>query len=443
MSWLDQIIPETIKRGLEDSGVSVKGKFSSICIYCRGGRNLCGKAVCPITLKAAAMIKVSKPINSNLVSGSSPPSVFVGRFGYPKVSIGPMVPPISGDTVVMDLPERWTGIPIEQIIDFRYSLLRGKTQAKVTDVRQGNRVIESLHELAMSSHSVDSEVEFTKRPSETIYLDDHTQPFGPSAPMKSFRLQNVSVNRRIEKLYYDTDLLSRDAVIELYSWGVEVSKIQRAFSVGMFGLERNRKLVPTRWSITAVDSIISSDLISKVKAYESVDKFHLYNYTYMSNVFAALLFPGNWSYEWMEAWFPGTFWNRTLPEADVGGDFENYWGRTAYPSIGGCYFSARLSVAEALERMRRQATALVLREIHPEFPLPLGVWFVRECVRNLFRQRPTLYDDLESALKGLSNVLTVSLNRWIPKSEILKSSIFQRKITDFWKHTRSSPTMRT
>jgi len=434
MNWLDQIVPEQVKRELDDSGVSVKGKFSSICIYCRGGRNLCGKAVCPITLKAMAMVKVSKPINSNYVSGSSPPSVFVGRYGYPKVAIGPMVPPVLGDTLIMDLPEEWIGIPLEQIIDYRYSLLRGKAEAKVTDVRIGNRLIDTLQELAMSSKPVDSEVEFTKKPSGTIYLDDHSQPFGPSAPLKNFKLQNVSANRMIEKFYYDTDLLSHDAVLELYNSGVEVSKIQKAFSVGMFGLKDNRKLVPTRWSITAVDSMIASTTIDKVKGYEILDKYFLYQYIYMNNIYTALLFPEKWSYEWMEAWFPGTFWNQTLPEADVGGDYESYWGRTTYPSIGGCYFSAKLGAAEALDKMERQATVLILREIHPEFPLPLGVWFVRECVRNLFNRKPEVYEDLNSALKGLSKTLTIPLNRWVPKSEILRNSYSQRKITDYWKH---------
>ncbi len=435
MSRLDQIVPEHVKRDLDSSGVSVRGKFSSICIYCRGGRNLCGKAVCPITLKAMAMVKVSKPINSNYVAGSSPPSVFVGRYGYPKVAIGPMVPPITGDTLIMDLPEEWMGTPLEQIIDYRYSLLRGKTQMKVTDVRLGNRLIGNLHELAMSSKPVESEIEFTKKPSGTIYIDDHSQPFGPSAPFKNFKLQNVSADRRIEKLYYDTDLLSHDAVIELYNSGIEVSKIQKAFSVGMFGLKNNRKLVPTRWSITAVDSMIASTNIDKVKRYETVDKYLLYKYIYMHNIYAALLFPEKWSYEWMEAWFPGTFWNQTLPEADVGGDYESYWGRTTYPSIGGCYFSSKLGAAEVLERMKRQATVLILREIHPEFPLPLGVWFVRECVRSMFKNKPDIYEDLDSALKGLSKALTIPLNRWVTKSEILRNCHFQRKITDYWKQT--------
>jgi len=432
MSKLHDIISEQIMNELNASSISVKSKFSSICIYCRGGKNLCGKAVCPITLKAVSMVKVSKPISSNYVSGSSPPSVFVGRYGYPKVAVGPMVPPVSGDTVIMDLPEQWIGTPLEQIIDYRYSLLRGKVDTKVTEVRTGNRFLDTLHELAMSSRPVDSEVEFTKRPIGTIYLDDHSQPFGPSAPIKSFRLQSTRAEQSIEKLYYDTDMLAQEAILELYRSGIEVSRIQRAFSVGMFGLKRNRRLVPTRWSITAVDSVISSDIINKIKGYETIDKFLLYKHSYMNNVFAALLLPEKWSYEWMEAWFPGTFWNQNFSEVDVGGDYESYWGRKTYPSIGGCYFSARLATAEALSSMCRQATALVLREIHPEFPLPLGVWFVRENVRRLFQQKPSVYEDLEQAFKGLSESLTVPLIKWIQKSEILKNRVFQRRLSDYF-----------
>jgi len=428
----DKILPEDVRRELEGTGISFRGKFSSICVYCRGGRNLCGKAVCPVTLKAMALLKISKPIVSQNVYGSSPPSVFVGRYGYPKVFVGPMVPPFSGDTVVMDLPEAWMGTPLERIVEYRYALLRGKSLASVEDAWRGNRIVEALHELAMSERPVDAEVEFEKAPSGNIFLDDNSQPFGPSAPMKRFKVYSVpSSNRKIEKFYYDTDLLSYRAVWELYSSGVEVSRIQRAFSVGMFGLKRNRKLVPTRWSITAVDSIISAQLIEKIKGYETVDKYMVYSYSYMNNIFSALLFPQKWSFEWMEAWFPGTFWNPSSLQVDVGGDSEGYWGRTTYPSIGGCYYASRLATAEFLDRLRRQATALVLREIHPQFPLPLGVWFVRECVRKMFSQKPQVYEDMGTALKGLSSTLTVPLKRWIEKSDILKNCMFQRKITEF------------
>jgi hypothetical protein len=43
------------------------------------------------------------------LAGCSPPAVFVGRYGYPKVDIGPLLPPEFGDTSIMDKPEMWVG----------------------------------------------------------------------------------------------------------------------------------------------------------------------------------------------------------------------------------------------------------------------------------------------------------------------------------------------
>ena len=51
--------------------------------------------------------------SSDFISGSSPPSVFVGSYGYPKVAVGPMLPPMHGDTMILDLPERWLGKSLE------------------------------------------------------------------------------------------------------------------------------------------------------------------------------------------------------------------------------------------------------------------------------------------------------------------------------------------
>jgi len=37
------------------------------------------------------------------LEGSSPPSVFIGSWNYPKVLAGPMIAPMHGDTAVMDV----------------------------------------------------------------------------------------------------------------------------------------------------------------------------------------------------------------------------------------------------------------------------------------------------------------------------------------------------
>ena len=62
------------------------------------------------------------------LEGSTPPSVFIGSWNYPKVYAGPMISTVSGDTTIMDTPEAW--IPGEKnqedIITYRMSLVRGK-----------------------------------------------------------------------------------------------------------------------------------------------------------------------------------------------------------------------------------------------------------------------------------------------------------------------------
>jgi len=430
--WYSSFLPKELLSGSE---VRVRSRHSSLCILCRGGRHLCGKQVCPIELKAKAYTKNLNVINTKEFVGSSPPSVFVGRFGYPYVFAGPMVPPFLGDTEIMDIPEAWFGKPVDTIVNYRYSLIRGSTRLPIDAVRRGGRTVESLQELSMGSSTADTQMELLKRPTERVYFDDNSQPFGPSAPLKSFEISSIKVDQRIEKAFYDGDLRASEAVVELYDSGLKVSRLQRAFSMGVFGLSKNRKMVPTRWSITAVDSLLSQRLISEIKRYGTIDKYMVYTHSYQHNTFAAILMPMKWSFEWMEAWFPQTFWNLNGEEAAVIGDAEGYYGRTAYPDIGGCYFSTRLGVAEHLKRIRRQATVLVVREIMPEFPLPLGVWFVRENIRSMFKGTASVFDDLKSCLMHLKNFLVIPTTRWVEESALLREAILQRRIDDYLRYS--------
>jgi len=243
----------------------------------------------------------------------------------------------------------------------------------------------------------------------------------------------VSVDRRIEGAFYDRDLKAADAVVELYNDDVLVTRIQRAFSVGMFGVQKRRKLVPTRWSITAVDSILSLELIDRIKQHNTIDEYRVYSFENLDNRFVTILMPERWSFEWIEAWFPGTTWNpdERISAPAMMGDWEPYRGRTTYPDVGGCYYSCRLAVAEQLNRERRQATALVLREIHPGYILPVGVWNVRESIRGTMQQEPQKFDTLQAALGCAQTKLTIPLRKWIRTSELLKRALFQRKITEF------------
>lgn len=220
--------------------------------------------------------------------------------------------------------------------------------------------------------------------------------------------------------------------MDLYNRGVIVSKIQKAFSVGAFGVEKKRRLVPTRWSITAVDDIISKNLREKVKTFPEINEYRVYESIYMDNVFEILMIPSQWSYESMEAWYPGTVWNPTGQNIAIFSDWEGNNGRTTYAAIGGCYYSARLAICEQLQKERRQATAIVLREARPGYIMPIGVWQVRENVRNAMHQKPYIFKNLAESLQFISGRFEIPMQRWILQSQLLKKALFQKKISDFF-----------
>ncbi|MDH5460058.1 MAG: hypothetical protein OEW71_03370, partial [Candidatus Bathyarchaeota archaeon] len=182
---------------------------------------------------------------------------------------------------------------------------------------------------------------------------------------------------------------------------------------------------------TAVDSIVSKELIEKVKTFPEISEYRVYESRYLDNIFEVLMIPRAWSYEIIEAWYPGTVWNPHGRNVFVYSGWEGYDGRTTYAEIGGCYYAARLAVCEQLVKERRQAAAIVLREAHPGYIMPVGVWQVRENVRNAMRQQPLKFNTLKEALQRIARQFDIPLQRWIRKSELVQNALFQKRITDF------------
>jgi hypothetical protein len=286
--------------------------------------------------------------------------------------------------------------------------------------------------LALADNSVEMELNLTKKPRGSIFMDDDVQPFGPSAPIRDLRVGNSRFDQHVEKAFYDTDLKATLAVKELYSRGVVVSKIQKAFSVGAFGVEKKRRFVPTRWSITAVDDIISKGLMEQVKGFAEINEYRVYESVYLDNVFEVLMIPAQWSYESMEAWYPGTAWNPNGASTIIYSDNEGNCGRTTYAQIGGCYYSARLAVCEQLVKERRQATVVVLREARPGYIMPIGVWQVRENVRNAMRQKPAVFRNLSDSLRFIGGRFEIPLQQWIIQGKLLRKALFQKRLSDFF-----------
>jgi len=433
--WLEHVISnEKIAGDLNPQipSLEIHAREGSLCLFCRGSRMLCGKTRCPVMARLYSLLKVRNLVNADRIFGSSPPSIFVGRIGYPYVHAGPLVPPVLGDTSLFDMPEKWIGKTIDEIINFRTGLIRGKFKVNVKKPFDNEYFLSKTLEIALAGESVDTEVIFKKKPSARLFLDDEVQPMGPSAPLLKIEVENAKIDHRIEKAYADTDLRAEEAILNLYMNGIPVSKIQRAFSVGAFGIKKQRRMVPTRWSITAVDSTISRRLIEdEVKDKPEISEYRVYSFSYLGNRFVILLMPSKWRYEWIEAWYPGTFWNPGGESVAMGSDWEGYWGRTTYASLGGCYYAVRLAAAEFLSKEGKQAGVVAMREIHPNFIMPLGVWINRECVREAFRRDCKKFDTLSEALTYIGSKLFIPLEEWVKTSSLLKDALYQERITKY------------
>ncbi len=364
--------------------------------------------------------KYGNLFRSDSISGSSPPSIFVGLYGYPKVGVGPMVPPIHGDTTLLDSPEHWIGKTLEDIVNFRLSLVRGIEKLSIQNTQ--GRFIENLHEVAMSSHSIDTDLQFHKTTLPVTTIDGESAPFGPVGDIKSAKFSGTRSDKSIERVYYDGDLKAQDAVLTLYNKGIDISKIQKCFSIGMLG--KKRKLVPTKWSITATDDIISNSLVSKILEFDLIDSCRIFSHDHLGNMFSIILFPHRWLFEMQEAWHDEN-------KIGFGFDSEDARGINHPPAIAGAYFAAKLGVSEYLVQKKLQAAVLVLREIRPEYAVPVGVWQIREAIRAAMKKEPYIAENFVDGVNFASKRMSVGKSEWLSRGRLLKM-LKQKSISEFF-----------
>jgi hypothetical protein len=113
-------------------------------------------------------------------------------------------------------------------------------------------------------------------------------------------------------------------------------------------------------------------------------------------------------------------------------DHELADGRTKYASnITGAYYSARLGVCEHLMDIKRQAAAIVVREVNEQYLMPLGVWVIRQAVRDAMARPPTRYSSLEECLRAIEPTLQVPLQHWLRTSRLIPYLRKQRTLFDF------------
>ncbi|PSQ01365.1 hypothetical protein BRC94_03795, partial [Halobacteriales archaeon QS_5_70_17] len=193
-------------------------------------------------------------------------------------------------------------------------------------------------------------------------------------------------------------------------------------SAGALGRGEDRRLVPTRWSITAVDDTVGRYLRGSIRNAPGIDRVEVRYNEYLANRFWVVLAPGDWEFELVELKAPGSVWNYD-PEGGylVASDREGPEGRTGYvEETAGAYFAARLGVLEHLAERGRQAKVLVLREVTEDYWGPAGVWQVRETVRNAFAEGdPGTAETFHDAVRTVADGLPVGLDRLRRNSELV------------------------
>ena len=373
-------------------------------------------------------------------SGNSPPSVFVGSKTYPRLNVGILSPPEKIDNSWMfDSEKYWAEneFSIKDILNLRARLINSRFKSHILDVRNSNRFLEMSQEIAMAYKPVDVEIELKKKIRIIMDYDNINLPMGPRAELKNAKITaNPRINPKVDKVVSDTDLKADEAISYLYKNDFDGSFLIKLLSIGTLGLKKNRKLVPTRWSITATDDIIGKNLRDEILDYPTMDEYRLYYGNYLGNYYFILLFPDAFRYELFELYLPKSAWNPS-EEIAVATDYEDVLGRKKYASntVGG-YYAARLGVLEKLKELKRQASILVIRFETPEYWASLGVWVVREAARKTLTSEPFIFDNKEALLSRAKDLafrtLQFNIDNILNQSILLRNQKQQRRLTSFF-----------
>ncbi len=414
----------------------------NLCVRCKG-RDFCKRGHCTILEK----MNIQKKANTHFKQEfqGTAPNVFVGKFGYPHVSVGLLATEYSGNDV--DDPLQWSakGYSINKVMDLRSNLIHSKfashIQAPVLTMYKNKtqeKLTEISKEISLSKTSVDTEVSLHAKPLFKLSFNQDSSPHGPSVAVKTASItENVRVPTKVDKVVSAKDLSANEALSYLYKHQFDEHYLTKILSVGNLGIGSKRKLVPTRWAITAVDDSLGKQLLSDVKGYSRSTGYEAYFGGHLGNYYLVLFFPGVWSYELFETYLPGALWNQEKGATiQTSTDFETFAGRKEYAhETTGGYYATRLAILEYLHAKKRQGTTLVFRFITDEYYAPLGVWVVREATRKTLLQKPLEFSSRELLLTYAKHFLRkkfgIQIDSFLERSHVVSEQKHQKKLFEF------------
>jgi len=373
------------------------------------------------------------------LDSNSPPSVFIGsKLEYPNVNIGILSPLEREENVwIYDDAKYWANnnLQIGDVLKLRDNLLNSKVKSNVHDARTNNRFTQLAQEIAIAYKPVDLEIELKNKLNIGRNRDKVLAPHGMRADLKKATITgNVKVHQQVDKVMND-ELKAVEGITDLYKFGFDEYTLSKILSVGVLGLKKNKKFVPTRWSITATDDTLGKLLLKKIRDYPVIENHELFFGEFLGNQYLIILFPRIWSYELFELYLPRSSWNPST-EIKASTDYEDYHGRKEYASAtAGGYYASRFPIIEYLNSIKKQASVLVIRLETPSYWAGLGVWVVRESVRKALTHKMSFSDEneLKESAKKIGEIkYNFDISELLSKSKLLKEKREQKSLNEFF-----------
>ncbi|MCA9477909.1 MAG: hypothetical protein KC535_02060 [Nanoarchaeota archaeon] len=301
------------------------------------------------------------------------PNLLIGTYGYPDVHVGSMV---GEQRSAKELVKQ--KLTVQEIVEERQTVVNTRTQGHI---KQQFRYKEEAQDIAKSKKAVETEIEIEKPLRLDTQFHERAMPHGPSAQLKSMEItENPTIPRSVERITSDTDAKATTAMHELQKKGIDEYHMTKLLSAGTLGQEESRKLVPTKWSITAVDDTFGKKLQEEIADYDD-HSYTFFTGNYLGNYFFIIIQPGDFSFELVEIVLPHGIYNQG-DELLITKDHEFQQGRKKYvEQTAGGYYASKLPTLEYFRKVKRQGRVTEFRVITPEYTTPLGVWVVREGVR--------------------------------------------------------------
>lgn len=366
-------------------------------------------------------------------TGVTPPGLLVRESDstrFPILLFSPLDP---ASAAMVDSPSHWFGKPKEEILQLREDTLVASKPFDQFNAANPHKELLQLQEMAASEMKLDVELNILTKKEPIMEFLDVEAPLSGSTQLKSVEYySNPKIPLAMEKAWSDTDAKSRELMKELYQKDIAISHLQRVLSLGMLGVEKNRRLVPTKRSIPAVDKTLSDYLLDKIREYPTIDSMQFFFTSYVDNHFLVILFPREWSFELVEAWQKGSGWNLDQSAWQLGHDFEPFEGRTTYvKETAGAYFAARYSVCEYLHRIKKQASVVVLRRIGSSYTDSLGVWVIRESVKEALQHAGTHIHSINEMDPRINEQWLSVLPLMKKKSWVMDRLMHQKRLMEF------------